>query len=51
MATILWVLVALMLILWVVFFSLNLAAGFIHLLLVVAVIVAGINLLISEKVA
>jgi hypothetical protein len=44
----LWVLVVLLLLLWLGGFTLNVAGGLIHLLLVVAIIVAIYNLLVTR---
>jgi hypothetical protein len=44
----LWLLVVLLLLLWVGGFTLNVAGGLIHLLLVLAVIVAIYNLVVSR---
>ncbi|HEX8966690.1 MAG TPA: lmo0937 family membrane protein [Chloroflexota bacterium] len=44
----LWILVILLLLLWVGGFSLSIAGSFIHLLLVLAVIVAIYNLVVSR---
>ena len=44
----LWVLVALLIVFWLGGFALNLAGGIIHLLLVMAVIIALYNLFVSR---
>jgi len=46
----LWTIVAILLILWLLGFSLHIAGGLIHLLLVVAVIVVVVNLLSGRRV-
>jgi len=46
----LWTIVAILLILWLLGFSLHVAGGLIHLLLVVAVIVVVVNLLSGRRV-
>jgi hypothetical protein len=45
----LWTIVAILLILWLLGFSLHVAGGLIHLLLVVAVIVVVVNLLSGRR--
>jgi hypothetical protein len=45
----LWTIVAVLLILWLLGFSLHVAGGLIHLLLVVAVIVVVVNLLSGRR--
>jgi hypothetical protein len=47
----LWTIVAVLLILWVLGFSLHVAGGLIHILLVVALIVVVINLLSGRSAA
>jgi len=46
----LWTIVAILLILWLLGFSLHVAGGLIHLLLVVALIVVVVNLLSGRRV-
>jgi Family of unknown function (DUF5670) len=46
----LWTIVAILLILWLLGFSLNLAGGLIHILLVVALVVGLIQLFTGRKV-
>ena len=45
----LWTIVAILLILWLLGFSLHIAGGLVHILLVVAVIVVVINLLTGRR--
>jgi hypothetical protein len=45
----LWTIVAILLILWILGFSLHIAGGLIHLLLVVALVVVVINLLSGRQ--
>jgi len=47
----LWTIFAILLILWLLGFSLHIAGGLIHLLLVVAVVVLVINLVSGRRVA
>ena len=46
----LWTIVAILLILWLLGFSLHVAGGLIHLLLVVAIVVVVVNLLSGRRV-
>ena len=45
----LWVVFAVILILWLLGFSLHIAGSFVHLLLVVAVVILVVNLLIGRR--
>jgi len=45
----LWTLVAILLVLWLLGFSLHVAGGLIHLLLVVALVMVAMNLLSSRR--
>jgi hypothetical protein len=45
----LWTIVAVLLILWLLGFSLSIGGGLIHILLVVALVVIGINLLSGRR--